>query len=77
MAKKIKAKPIVVQSSTFDSIIAEMKERADAEELRIAARSPAERAAWEARKAAQDAKIEKLLKELRGPGFMQFNVPLK
>ncbi len=77
MAKKIKAAPVRVEGGSFADAVEAMRKRAEEEEARVAALSPAERAEWEAEKAAQDAEVEKLLKQLRGPGFMQFNVSLK
>lgn len=69
-------KPVAVQGKSInglglrDAIAAKMKEH-QAEMERVAAMSPEDRAIWEAGEMKRQEKVESILKQLRGPGFME------
>lgn len=71
-----KALPKAVAVKSFASVIADATERAKQEQARINALSPAERKKWEKEETARSKELEEILKELRGPGFLELNINL-
>jgi 2-C-methyl-D-erythritol 4-phosphate cytidylyltransferase len=72
MTKKISApRQIAVRGFTIHEAIARAKEKHDAYEATLAAMPPAEAAA---KRAADEAEVEAILRQLRGPGFMELKL---
>lgn len=66
-AKKLKV-------MTFADVIAEGERRAAEEAAKLAKMSPAERQAYEKAQKEAHEEIEKILKQLRGPGFVEIKL---
>lgn len=64
MAKQIKV-------HTFDDVIAQLKEKQEALDAKLAAMTPKERAEWDKEQAIREQETEEILKKLRGPGFFE------
>lgn len=67
--------PKKAKTMTFEDIVAEADRREKAEVVRLAAMTPAEREAEEKSRIVASEEIEKILKQLRGPGFVEIRMP--
>lgn len=64
---------IITGNNLFDAIDAKMMELAE-EQRRVAAMSPEDRAEWEKEEAKRQEETEEILKQLRGPGFVELKL---
>lgn len=72
--KKPKAAPVAIKAMSFQDIIAEAQARNEAERVKFEAMSPAEQAAYIEAQKKEQAEIEVLLRQLRGPGFLELRI---
>lgn len=75
--KKPQGRPISVtgKAFTFAEVLAEGQRRIAEEEARVAKMTPEEKEAYELELAERAKETEKILKQLRGPGFMEIKFP--
>jgi predicted DNA binding CopG/RHH family protein len=52
-------------------VLAELKEKQEALNAKLAAMTPEERAEWDKEQAIREQETEEILKKLRGPGFFE------
>jgi len=71
-----KITPVRVKAVSLSDMINEARAKAEAEQRRVAAMSDEEYKAYQEAEAAKRVEVEKLLKQLRGPGFMEIQIPL-
>ena len=73
---KITPVPVRGKAVSLSDMINEARAKAEAEQRRVAAMSDEEYKAYQEAETVRQAEVEKLLKQLRGPGFMEIQIPL-
>jgi phosphoglycolate phosphatase-like HAD superfamily hydrolase len=71
-----KITPVRVKAVSLSDMINEARAKAEAEQRRVAAMSDEEYKAYQEAETVRQAEVEELLKQLRGPGFMEIKIPL-
>lgn len=71
-----KITPVRIKATNLFDMMNEVRAKAEAEQRRVAAMSEEEYKAYQEAETARQAEVEKLLKQLRGPGFTVFQIPL-
>ena len=61
----------VIKALTFNDVLAELKEKQEALNAKLAAMTPEERTEWDKEQAIREQETEEILKKLRGPGFFE------
>lgn len=73
-AKKPRPAPIALKAYSFAEVMAEAQQQADELQKKLDAMTPAEREQWEKDRQKDEAEVEGLLKQLRGPGFIEMRI---
>lgn len=75
----MKGKPVprALKARSFQELLDDAQRRAEEEEAKVAAMTAAQRKAYELELIERNKKVEAILKQLRGPGFMEIHVPRK
>lgn len=71
-----KITPVRIRGVSLSDMIDAACARSEAEQRRVAAMGDEEYKAYQKAEAANRVEVEKLLKQLRGPGFMEIQIPL-
>ena len=61
-----------LRALSFDDVLKEVQERQEKLERKLAAMTPEERAEWDKQEAIRAQEEEELVRQLRGPGFVEF-----
>lgn len=65
------SKPVRVESYTFQEVLAAMAAEYEARDKKLEAMTPEEREQWDKEQAEAQKEIDKMLEQLRGPGFLE------
>lgn len=69
-----KLTPVQIKVGNLSDMIDEACARFEAEQRRVAAMSDEEYKAYQEAETARQAEVEEILKQLRGPGFMEIQL---
>lgn len=69
-----KITPVQIKAGNLSDMIDEARARFEAEQRRVAAMSDEEYKAYQEAETARQAEVEEILKQLRGPGFMEIQL---
>lgn len=67
-------KPVQVRALSFNDVMQELKDKQDALQKKLAVMTPKERAEWDIAEAKRQEETEDILKQLRGPGFVEIKL---
>lgn len=77
MKKKARPQPKAIKGYTFAEVMERGRKLLEEEEAKIAAMTPEQRVEYAAEQAKKREEAEKILQQLRGPGFMELRVTKK